>query len=979
MLMPAAERSKLGQTSIEYLLLLAVVAVIVIASFRQGSLITQVHDSAAGYYNSVTQVIMGKNPSPINGGWCPVTCPSGTGPATLFGSCECPAPAFGGTPCSGSGAGGSATTTETCGAGQTCPGAFQVECSGVTSCSCPTGQICNSSGQCVCGDGLVCCDSNNQPPGCSGPAGSVTNTQCTQCICPNGTQYQGPAPGTCSPICGQVCTVWNGSACVPETCPGNQYCDTTPGQGYGLCQCIAGTYWNGVICTPYCTQACTSWNGSACVPTVCQPPSAGLYCNPQDGQCECPAPYICWNGSKCVLPSGNGTCNCTPQVPCPSSNGCSTDSCGNQCGSCPSPEVCSSNTSGTPGTCSGSTGCQPGTCVVSAPCGSNLGIDSNCGTVCVGQANQCPVSQQGQQENCNFGQCICGTCTPIWPCGSSAGFDSCGNSCTVTPGVCPTGDECSGSNTCVCAPNGTCTPIWPCGSSAGYDNCGNPCTAVPGTCQTGQICDAGNTCVCQSNGICMPIWPCGSSAGFDNCGNSCTAVPGTCPSGQTCNAGNTCSCQSNGICMPIWPCGSSAGFDNCGNSCVAVPGTCPVGQSCSNNTCINCTPDGSCTAPCGSTSGTDNCGEPCTTSQPGTTCPVGETCTAGTCVCTTPGICPAGAVCGPDTCGNANGCNGPNACPTGESCTNGVCMPNCLACQTWNGSSCVTTVPCGTDQCGYDGCGNVCGPDNGNCPTGQNCSSGQCVPTCLTCQTWNGTACVTTIPCGNDQCGADSCGNACGPDNGLCPQGELCTAGQCVSDCLACQTWTGTSCVTTTPCGNSECGTDSCGNECGSDNGLCPTGQTCATGQCVDCPNCAGAACGASDGCGGTCLTGTCSSGTCSAGQCLTTFTLDVLDFADCNSCAALCPILDLGGGCGRTSDCGSSCGINYSNCTQDPTDGAWSCGSCLQETLVGTGCVDGIASIISQTVGNPGSPGNCSTGSPGTASTVTYQVICNP
>jgi Flp pilus assembly pilin Flp len=103
MKIPVAHSLTRGQTSLEYLLLLAVVAVVVIASFGPGSLISKVHDSAQDYFSSVTRVIMGENPKPINGAWCPITCPSGSGPTTIFAACECPAPAFGGAPCLGSG------------------------------------------------------------------------------------------------------------------------------------------------------------------------------------------------------------------------------------------------------------------------------------------------------------------------------------------------------------------------------------------------------------------------------------------------------------------------------------------------------------------------------------------------------------------------------------------------------------------------------------------------------------------------------------------------------------------------------------------------------------------------------------------------------------------------------------------------------------------------------------------------------------
>lgn len=85
-----------GQTALEYLLLLTVVAVVVIAGFRSGSLIDQIHDSAGGFYNSVTRVIMGENPSAVTGHWCPVQCTPAFSGQVIYAKCECPMPAFGG-------------------------------------------------------------------------------------------------------------------------------------------------------------------------------------------------------------------------------------------------------------------------------------------------------------------------------------------------------------------------------------------------------------------------------------------------------------------------------------------------------------------------------------------------------------------------------------------------------------------------------------------------------------------------------------------------------------------------------------------------------------------------------------------------------------------------------------------------------------------------------------------------------------------
>ena len=80
-----------GQTALEYMVLFAIVAVVVMAGMK--NLLPQVRNSSEGYYNSVTRVIMGDEPAPINGGWCDAS-PSGQR------ACLCPAPAFGGAPCS---------------------------------------------------------------------------------------------------------------------------------------------------------------------------------------------------------------------------------------------------------------------------------------------------------------------------------------------------------------------------------------------------------------------------------------------------------------------------------------------------------------------------------------------------------------------------------------------------------------------------------------------------------------------------------------------------------------------------------------------------------------------------------------------------------------------------------------------------------------------------------------------------------------
>ena len=845
--MPFLHRLNRGQSSLEYLLLLAVVAVVVIASFSNGSLIDKVHNSSQDYYSTVTNVITGSNPNPIDGGWCPVTCPTGAGPTTIYGACECPAPAFGGQPCSQLSPG-----TVVCSAGQTCKGQI-VSCSGVSSCgTCPAGETCNASGV---------------------------------CSCPTGQTY-------------------NGTSCV-TACPVNMYFNTTN----NTCACDAGAYWNGSGCV-YCPEGET------------------------------------YNGTTCVAPN---TCN--PTTVCPSSNGCSSDSCGNSCGSCPQGQTCSSTTTGTPGTCSA---CVPTT---QCPTSNGCGVDS-CGNSC----GSCINGQTCNVVSGTVGTCTnnCGTCVvPPNVCGGSPlGTNNCGV-CIGTQVFCAPGENCF-NNQCI---HGICSSIYQCGpqSENGVDSNGDPCTLPEAQCNTpneiasGDTTCSGGECVCVPlAGSCQSEFQCGplsqnSSYAFDSCHENCVpAQEGQCttPPNTTCNGGYcTCTPQA-GSCKSEYECGPlsvspSYAFDSCNDNCTPnQEGQCttPPDLTCSAGMCINCTPDGSCVTPCGSpvgTVGVDSCDNSCTSTSVGTMCSGGDqTCVAGQCVCSSKaGVCPSNNVCGPDTCGNINGCG---TCPVGQTCSGGQCqcVPNCV------------NAACG----GADGCGGTC--QFGTCPSGQTCSSGQCVTSC-------------TPNCTNAACGAaDGCGGTC--PAGTCPSGQTCTSGQCVTNC-------------TPNCSSAACGgADGCGGTC--QIGSCPTGESCNAGQCTCNASCGVSVCGP-DACGNPNGCGTCpGSETCnSSGQCTTTFQVTITDYASCASCAQVCSQFNLGGSCGKASDCGSSCGISYSSCVQDTTTGGWNCGSCLQETLSsGQGCPNGIAAVISKQTLPGQTYGTCgSNPTPGSA-TDQYTVICN-
>lgn len=90
-----------GQAALEYMLLLTVVAVVVLLALKPtgtNSILNRAKTDTEGHYNTVTEVIMGKNPLPIHGGWCAPK-PNGVR------ECACPQPAFGGSFCTGSGTG----------------------------------------------------------------------------------------------------------------------------------------------------------------------------------------------------------------------------------------------------------------------------------------------------------------------------------------------------------------------------------------------------------------------------------------------------------------------------------------------------------------------------------------------------------------------------------------------------------------------------------------------------------------------------------------------------------------------------------------------------------------------------------------------------------------------------------------------------------------------------------------------------------
>jgi hypothetical protein len=155
---------------------------------------------------------------------------------------------------------------------------------------------------------------------------------------------------------------------------------------------------------------------------------------------------------------------------------------------------------------------------------------------------------------------------------------------------------------------------------------------------------------------------------------------------------------------------------------------------------------------------------------------------------------------------------------------------------------------------------------------------------------------------------------------GECPAGEVCR-----EDGTACEP---EKCFVA--CINRQCGSDSCGGECGT----CGLNETCdeETGACVaQCvPQCDGKSCG-SDGCGGTC--GTCADPlVCNAdGACLPAgWTCAANDYADTYVCNCGCGAIDTdcnqSGGTVAGCDIGQVC--NEMSACVDRVPAGWMCAS---------------------------------------------------
>jgi hypothetical protein len=404
------------------------------------------------------------------------------------------------------------TFDDGCGSTVTCGNCGGSICDLKTNSCCPAKNCAYYAGEC----------GTNLPNGCGG--NSVT------CTCPTGTSCTadgGAAPAPASGKAGECCTPtpYPTGQCgtglpdgcgkkVTVGCPNNQECvdnstgapGATPAPGVvGSC-CVRTDSCNAldagtcglvqdsclIATSTYTCNNCGS--GLSCVnSTCCQGPAACAgnggdmaECNithqPVDANCgspnvcTCDGSHVCWcTDHLCGASDGAGQCKAPLTCSLGYQNQCGTgldDGVGGtvDCG-CPTGQVCSSTTAGTPGTCqcSNPTG-QPYTCsnVPNGPgqggnaCGS---FDNGCGGTLT---CNCPT---GKACNSSANPSVCcqpATC-PLQGLGSACGNVT--NGCTTVKCGCPTGKgnenfTCTGGH-CACVQN-TCHGL----TGAQPDGCG---------------------------------------------------------------------------------------------------------------------------------------------------------------------------------------------------------------------------------------------------------------------------------------------------------------------------------------------------------------------------------------------------------------------------------------------------------------------------------------------------------------------------
>ncbi|MEI6438006.1 MAG: thrombospondin type-1 domain-containing protein [Candidatus Omnitrophota bacterium] len=829
---------KRGQVLLEYILLLGLVAVLALASFRPQGVIEQTVNTSKGYYKDGTRAILGgyydntgavvmENPTGVPGGWCKFSsCINGF----KVRECACPRPSFGGAECVDDGDGGAVSSNGCTGTaaggmcdtsknlhyimGQGC-GCYDFEYFDTATQKCTT---CANAGEKNCNNVCTALTTTANCGGCGiqCPAGST----CTNGHCSADGGWSPWTQGVCSVSCG------GGTRIDYRECT-----NPTPMFGGKECKRIDNTTGLNETRNVLCNQQVCSQDGGWTAWSPWSACSSGTQTSTRS--CDNPPPSGLGNNCS-ALDGGNDTKTqacCTPSCPEFHHNGCSNTAhpwhanCGDS--GCKNPDgskIFCPGTSGNPvNPCPGSTGTAagyPAGCVP-MPSGSYPGYagDPTTGYFCGSPAPSgglnpihgawgdwsdfgvCTVTKVG--ATCGPGtQVATRTCDNPPPSNGGMNCDGTYTTTLLTESVSQDCDVLCPSVTCgtgyhvsngVCVPD-SCQVGTGCSSRICYvdsDDCGAPCEAGSGC--TAALCVNG-ACpdICfgsiLSKGVC------------DIASGACSYVPEPCMFG--CNVAGT-ACAAN-------PCPSGV---VCQEKC--IEGVHSYNPVCEVNTCFYTT---------------ENCQWGC----------LGNICASDPCLTIT---CP-------------DKCTGSQLSSSG-SCSNGACNYATSTCQ-WGcnaaGNACSTTsVKCQGVSC-PDKCSTGVHSFGGACDN----LTGKCVYSTETCLSGcGGTACAS-VACSHGAC-PDKCTGGNQYFNGVC------TANKCTYDTQPClYGCNGTACAV---CGDGVCnGSEKCGTcvaDCACASGKkCTVSNTCATCAALDRPSTIGAACQSSCGCnvasGLLCTTGYC-------------------------------------------------------------------------------------------------------------------------